>query len=175
MGLAYPPDNPIFWIKYGSSVKWGEMHAQRYAHQELKRLQSPVQVPDVYYACELRVPGGFGPADVNYGYKSFVVMDYVSGSTASEWLKTPKDATDQSREELVYSQIAFALSELLRIPVPKDTAPTAIHGGKIRHPIFDEGVAPRKYVNVQQLEDHINEVSFPINASGQPQSHLPNH
>lgn len=166
MGLAYPSDNPIFWIKYGSSVVWGEMHAQHLAHQELQRLQSPVQVPAVYYACELRVPGGFGPADVNFGYKSFVVMDYVPGQTADEWLKPSGDATDDSRGELVYSQIAFALSELLRIPVPRDTPPAAIDGGRIRHPVFDMDAAPRKYTNVQQLEDQINEVSLITRVGG---------
>lgn len=53
MGLAYPPDAPVFWIKYGHSVIWNEVIAQAMAHEELRRLGSPVRAPAVFYACEL--------------------------------------------------------------------------------------------------------------------------
>lgn len=156
-GLAYPADTPVFWIKNGHSVIWGEMHAQHHAHQELQRLKSPIRVPAIYYACQLRVPSDYGDPKVNFGFNSYIVMDYIPGKTARDRLDAFKD--DHRSQDRVYTQIALAVSELLRIPVPPGTPPMSIHGELIRHPVFDMDEAPRKYDNVQQLEDQINAVS----------------
>lgn len=158
MGLAYPADNPVFWIKHGHSVVWGEMHAQHLAHQELKRLKSPVRVPAVYYASQLRVPSDYGDPKVYYGFNSYIVMDYIPGKTARDCLDVFKD--DDRGQDGVYALIALAVSELLRIPVPPGTPPLSIHGEFIRHPVFDMDEAPRTYDNTQQLEDQINAVSY---------------
>lgn len=158
MVLPYPADNPVFWIKHGHSVIWGEMHAQHLAHQELLRLKSPVHVPAVYYACQLRVPSDYGDPNVYFGFNSYIVMTYVPGKTARDRLDSYKD--DDAGQDRVYAQIALAVSEMLRISVPQGTPPMSIHGELIRHPVFDMDEAPRKYDNVKQLEDQINAVSY---------------
>ncbi|RFU34128.1 hypothetical protein B7463_g2212, partial [Scytalidium lignicola] len=138
MGLAYPPENPVFWIKYGHSVIWNEIPAQVMARHELQRLGSPVRVPGIFYACEMGKVGFSYNFEVNY--KSYIVMEYIPGKTAAELLN---GIEDPDRREFVYRQIASALSELHRIPVPLDSRPAAIDGGYIRHCLFDEQEAPR--------------------------------
>lgn len=104
------------------------------------------------------MPSDCGDPKVYYAYNSYMVMDYIPGKTARECLDTFKD--DDRGQDRVYAQIALALSELLRIPVPDGTPPMSIHGEFIRHPVFDMDEAPRKYDSVQQLEDQINAVSY---------------
>lgn len=142
LGLAYPPkvETPVFWIKYGTSVIWDEAPAQVMAYKELRRLSSPVKIPGIFYACEVR-------------HKGYIVMEYIPGKTAGECLEGIKDPAGV---DSVYSSIAFALSELYLIPIPPGSRSAAIDGGKIRHALFDDQVAPRHYQSVAQLEDHLN-------------------
>lgn len=46
MGMPYPPEaeSLVFWIKYGSSVVWNELAAQKFAFDGLKTLHSPVKI-----------------------------------------------------------------------------------------------------------------------------------
>lgn len=156
LGLAYPPEAPVFWIKYGSII-WNELSAQAMVHEELRRLGSPVRAPAIYYACELALPSVITcDGKLIHGYKSYAVMEYIPGKTAAEWLESAQDAAD---EDAVYAHIASVLSELHRIPVPPGSRPAAIDGGRIWHTLFDEGQAPRQYDSVTQLEDHLNLVS----------------
>lgn len=148
VGLAYPREAPVFWIKYGPSVIWDELDSQALAHKELERLGSPVKVPAVYYACKLSVA---------VGIFSYVVMDYVSGSTVGKLLQETDDPAD---ETALFSRVALALSELHRIPVPAGRPPSGINGGHIRHFLFDDQEAPRKYQSAQELETHLNEVIY---------------
>ncbi|WEW61239.1 hypothetical protein PRK78_006729 [Emydomyces testavorans] len=140
MHLAYPPQNPVLWIKYGSSVVWNEVPAQAMAYHELRRLGSPVRAPAVFYACTVN-------------YESYLVMEYIPGKTAAQLLE---DTNEPAHKEAIYRQVAFALSELHRIPVPQGSRPAALDGGRIRHSIFDDAEAPRHYQNVDQLEQHLN-------------------
>ncbi|KAK2608478.1 hypothetical protein QQS21_002940 [Conoideocrella luteorostrata] len=136
--LAYPPDakSPTFWIKNGHSVIWNE-------------------VPAAYYSCRVAIcykdnlKYSGGPA-----YRTYVVMDYVQGKTASQLLQDAAD--DEEAKDRIYEQVAFALSELNRIPVPEGSRPAAVNGGKIRHDLFEFTVASRPYRNVTELEDHLN-------------------
>ncbi|KND91581.1 hypothetical protein TOPH_03825 [Tolypocladium ophioglossoides CBS 100239] len=144
VGLAYPPEAPIFWIKY-PHVIWNELVAQNMAHEGLKRLQSPVRAPAVYYACEME----FGRS-----IDSFAVMEFVPGKIAAERLQ---DAEDSKSKDATYSLIALALPELHRIPVPPGSRPAAVNGGRIRHICFDMQEAPHHYRTVAQLEDLLNQ------------------
>ena len=145
-GLAYPTDGPVYWIKYGPSVVWDELYAQNLAHKELNRLGSHVKVPAVYYACQLGVAVGIW---------SYVVMDYIPGSTVGKLLQ---DTEDTDYEDFLFSRVALALSELHRIPVPAGRPPSGINGGYIRHYLFDDQEAPRDYRNADELELHLNKV-----------------
>ncbi|RFU32368.1 hypothetical protein B7463_g3967, partial [Scytalidium lignicola] len=151
MGLAYPPEAPVLWIKYGHSVIWNEIPAQAMAHRELQHLGSPVRVPGIFYACEMGKPGITYNFEVNY--KSYIVMEYVSGKTAAKWLESTEDPAHKER---IYRKVAFALSELHLIPVPLDARPVATGGGCIRHCFFDLQEAPRQYQTTEQLELHLN-------------------
>ncbi|KAK3941435.1 hypothetical protein QBC46DRAFT_382684 [Diplogelasinospora grovesii] len=151
MGLAYPPESPIFWIKYGTSIVWNEVLAQTKAHRELHRAGSPVRVPGVFYACEMGALGVIYNFEVSY--KSYIVMEYIPGETAAKLLENVQDSTAKQR---VYRGVASALDALYRIPVPLESRPAAVDGGLIRHPLFDEQQAPRHYQSVEQLEQHLN-------------------
>lgn len=143
--LPYPTEAPTCWIKYGLSVYWNEVCAQVVACEGLRQLGSSVRAPAVYYAFEEHP-------------MTYIVMEYIPGKTAGKCLK---ESPEQSDEGTIYRSIALALSELHSIPIPKElqNRPAAVSGGLIRHSTFDFQEAPRHYEDVQQLEDHFNEVS----------------
>jgi hypothetical protein len=151
MGFAYPPENPVLWIKSGSSVVWNEISAQVMAYYELQRLGSSVRVPSIYYACEMGVPGVLYDVDVNY--ESYIVMEYVTGKTAAQWLKSIEDTAGKER---IYRLVGATLQALYHIPVPPGVRPAAIDGGRIRNVFFDDEQAPRHYQTINQLEQHLN-------------------
>ncbi len=140
MGVAYPPDSPVFWIKFGLSIVWGELEAQTAAHQELRRLDSSINAPAIYYACKMGdVEHSHGSHNISHF--SYIVMDYVSGKTAKDCLA---DADEASRE-YVYRSVAAAVTALWNLPIPPGLRPAAIDGGLIRHSLFDDQEASRHY------------------------------
>ncbi len=145
--FAYPPDAPTFWIKYGFAVGWNEVCAQVMAYEGLQQLESEVRAPAVFYAETIRTNP---PA-------TYIVMEYIPGKTAGQCLA---EAQDDQAEELLARSVSLAISELYRIPVDPGTRPAAISGDKIKYdPVWEFG-APLHYENVQQMEDHFNEVCF---------------
>lgn len=154
MRLAYPPrDRPTLWIKYGWGVFWGEVVNQIRAHEELQKIGSPVRVPVVYYAFV---------ENPNLSW-TYIVMEYIRGDTVGSLeSKARESPPEQSRETLdgLLRRVAFALDEFLRIPVPPGTPPASVSRWNIRHPIFQDCVAPRPYENVEQLEQHFNMVGY---------------
>lgn len=155
IGVPYPPSTepPVFWIKYGSSIVWNELAGQKKAHDGLLNLGSQVRAPAVYYGCQVAIPYKDDP----HGWpehRTYVVMEYVPGRTAAQRLKDAID--DEVMEDSIYSKIAFALSELLRIPVPQDSRPAAVNGGRVRHELFDDNQASLHYRNISELEQHLD-------------------
>ncbi|RJE25079.1 hypothetical protein PHISCL_02614 [Aspergillus sclerotialis] len=51
MGLPYPRDAPVFWIKYGA-IPWNSIPAQAMAYHELRKLGSPVTAPGLLESVE---------------------------------------------------------------------------------------------------------------------------
>jgi hypothetical protein len=141
--MAYPPNKPMFWIKYGAAIPWNEVCAQDLVYRELRRRQSSVRVPGVYYAVE------------NFP-RTYIVMELIPGKTAGQRLEQAKT---QQESEAVYRLVALALSELHRIPVTPGSRPAAVSGGRIQHSFFDTRSAPIHYLDIQQLEDNINSVA----------------
>ncbi|OAA62761.1 Aminoglycoside phosphotransferase [Niveomyces insectorum RCEF 264] len=139
--VVYPADSPVFWIKYDNTVFWNEVAAQTMAHRELRRCNSPVRAPAVYYA-------------FRRGFVNYIVMEYIPGKTAGALLE---ESDDQAAKDDVVRKVAMGLSELHRIPVPAGSCPAAIDGGRIRHVLFDEREAPRHYEDGSQLELHFLE------------------
>lgn len=128
------------------------------AHEGLRNLESQVRAPAVYYGCQVAIPykdddpGGW-PA-----HRTYVVMEHVPGRTAAQRLQDAID--DDAMEEFIYAKIAFALSELHRIPVPQDSRPAAVNGGRIRHELFDDNQASLHYRNISELEQHLDLVRY---------------
>ncbi|KAK2877180.1 hypothetical protein FQN49_001375 [Arthroderma sp. PD_2] len=151
MGIPYPPESPILWIKYGRPVLWNEVPAQVMAYHELRLLRSPARAPAIYYACTIE-------------YKTYIVMEYIPGKTAAQLLEVPgktavelrKGISDPAKREAIFRLVALGIHELHRIPVPPRSRPTAMDGGLIRHGLFDEQEAPRHYQTIDQLEEHLN-------------------
>lgn len=135
--------NTRLWIKYGWSVLSNDVPSQLMAYDGLKKLQSSVQIPKIYYTC-------------CYGHARYIVMDYIPGKTVSELLDELP-----TRKQDIFNLVAFGLQELLHIPVPTEALrrPAAVNGGRIRHILFDDTESHVDYQNVKELEAHLNEVS----------------
>jgi hypothetical protein len=159
IGVPYPPrtESPVFWIKYGSSVVWNELAGQKMAHDGLRAVGSQVRAPAVYYGCHVAIPYKDDP-DGWPAHLTYVVMEYVPGRTAAQRLQDA--VNDDVMRDLVYSRIAFALSELHRIPVRQDSRPAAVNGGRIRHELFDDNQASLHYRNISELEQHLDLVRY---------------
>lgn len=163
VGAPYPPSTsttepPVFWIKYGSSVVWNELAAQKKAHDGLRSLGSQARAPAVYYGCQVAIPYKDNP-DGWPMLRTYVVMEYIPGRTAAQRLQDTT-TNDDAMKDFIYSRIAFALSELHRIPVPQDSRPAAVNGGRIRHELFDDNQASLHYRNISELEQHLDLVGY---------------
>ncbi|KUL84363.1 hypothetical protein ZTR_06295 [Talaromyces verruculosus] len=162
IGVPYPPrgaESPVFWIKYGSSIVWNELAGQKTAHDGLRAVGSQVKAPAVYYGCHVAIPYKDDP-DGWPAHQTYVVMEYVPGRTAAQRLQDAVE--DDAIKDFIYSRIAFALSELHRIPVRQDSRPAAVNGGRIRHELFDDNQASLHYRNISELEQHLDLVRYRI-------------
>ncbi|KXJ97237.1 hypothetical protein Micbo1qcDRAFT_229955 [Microdochium bolleyi] len=148
--LAYPPTNPTLWIKYGFAILWSEIVAQHTAYEGLQRLKSPVRVPRIFCAHGIEYSVTYEGQEIRNPY-IFIVMEYIPGDTAMMCIQKQLQS-----KEAIFAQIANAIKELNRLPVPPDSAPSAVNGDRIRHTMFGINESPCAYQNVQQLEDHFN-------------------
>ncbi|QKX57150.1 uncharacterized protein TRUGW13939_04258 [Talaromyces rugulosus] len=155
IGAPYPrgTEPPVFWIKYGPSIVWNELAGRKKAHDGLRNLESQVRAPAIYYACQVAIPYKDDPNGWP-AHRTYVVMEYVPGRAAAQRLQDALD--DDAMKDLIYAKIAFALSELHRIPVPQDSRPAAANGGRIRHELFDDNQASLHYRNIGELEQHLD-------------------
>lgn len=168
IGVPYPPgtEPPVFWIKYGSSIVWNELAGQKTAHDGLRSLESQVRAPAVYYGCQVAIPYKDDP-DGWPAHRTYVVMEYVPGRTAAQRLQDAID--DDAMKDFIYAKIAFALSELHRIPVPQDSRPAAVNGRRIRHELFDDNQASLHYPHISELEQHLDLVRYTHGACHVPE------
>lgn len=125
------------------------------AHDGLRHLHSPVKAPGMYYGCQVEISYKHKPTYPR-AYRVYFVMEYVRGKTAAQLLEGA--VNDEEAKDQVYKQIAFALSELHRIPVPDGSRPAAANGERIRHPLFNDEQCGNHYRNVTELENHLNKV-----------------
>ena len=145
-GFTYPSDgNPIAYIKYGYTVTIGEVRMQRYVYDAFGWMMnasvSGVKVPEIYHAFQS-------------GCQTYIVMEYVDGETVGSQLR----GSSMERKNWIYHQIAKAITQLLRVPVPSDSRPGPVGGGCIQHHFFRDNVAPKEYDSVDELQRHINKV-----------------
>lgn len=146
-GLAYPPGAPTIWIKHKCSpAAWHGVAAQMTAYTKLRELGSSVWVPAIYYAYEI-------------SHKwTYIVMQYVPDPNA---LALAERATTEAERDRIWYQVARALTDIYRIPIPNHPQPANIDGTNIVNPFFSryqDCMAPRAYSSVAQLQQHINKV-----------------
>ena len=154
-GLKYPPEDPIFWIKYGSSLdgRDAEARTQDFAFRALEQIpesdREGIRIPKVYRT--------FSTEKDEYGNcMVYIVMEYVPGKTLYQ--KVVDNPTIEN-VEFVYSTVVKALKLFLfSFKVPDNAAPGPYQGGIIRHPLFKYYEAPIEYSSVVQLQCHINKV-----------------
>lgn len=133
-GFTYPlNERPTAYIKCGATM--GEARNQLYA------LQYGANVPRIYHAFER-------------GRYACILMEYIDGMTLDDWLEE-----NPSERNWVVEQVARAITQMSQFPVPEGAAPGPVGGGHARHHFFRDGVAPRVYHSVEDLQNHMNKVS----------------
>lgn len=139
-------DSPIAFIKYGRTVPIGEVRTQIHVYNAFQEMMnnassSSIKVPEIYHAFECE--------DQRY-----IVMEYVDAVTASSALR------DSSADAVnwIYDQLAKAINQLLRVPVPSNQCPGPVGGGRIQNHFFRDYEAPVEYDSINSLQRHINEV-----------------
>jgi serine/threonine protein kinase len=151
-GLMYPPQAPIFWIKYGLRSEGRDAEAQThdFAFRALERIpqseREGIRIPEVYRIFTDDYPSGQSMV--------YIVMEYVPGKTLLQILRDPPN----QRLEHLYDHIAKAIRLFLSFEVPHDATPGPYGGGLIRHPLFKDYEANIEYSSVAQLQHHINKV-----------------
>jgi hypothetical protein len=151
-GLMYPPEAPIFWIKYGlrSAGRDAEARAHDFAFRALEQIpqseREGIRIPEIYRIFTIDDPSGESMV--------YIVMEYVPGKTLLQILCD----TPNQRLEHLYDHIAKAIKLLLSFEVPYDATPGPYGGGIIKHPLFKDYQANIEYSSVAQLQHHINKV-----------------
>ncbi|KAI0382542.1 kinase-like domain-containing protein [Hypomontagnella monticulosa] len=141
-GFAYPPSEPIVWIKMKGSL--GEARMQTLAYDYLSgmdpSMRRNVRVPEVYRTIE-------------WDGKIYIVMEYVNGKSLMEDV-----VIDDTVYDSLMDQLAYAIQLLLSFPVSADTPPGPAGGGQIRHTIFKDQEASIDYNSVEEIERHFNNI-----------------
>jgi hypothetical protein len=137
---------PRFWVKYGNaSVIRAEGRTQAHVAGIVNAdPASVVRVPDVHF--------GF-----SRGKHGYIIMDFVQGTTLAQ-RKSP--GGNYYKKDI--KAVAAAFQQLTDIKMPAGTAPGPVGGGRIGHDFFVDCLSALKYTTVEQLEEQINGVCFPL-------------
>lgn len=129
---VYSPDgSEVAFVKYGRSVAMGEARTQNYiANNVNSDKEIVVLVPRIYYAFRYE---GIG----------YIMMQHIDGNDCNQ---TDSDV------------IALAVKRLRSIPSPT-TSPGPVGGGPITHRFFADHWSSVQYDSVEDLQQHINNVS----------------
>lgn len=151
-GVAYPPENPTVWIKHAcSTASWNGVSAQIMAYEALREKSSLARVPGIYCAYEL------------YSKWTYVVMEYVPDKTALDLRERTNNPFEKTH---IHETVAYALSELCRIPILNDAIPADIQGLESVNELFHvwpESTMTTPCKNVGELEKRINKVIYSPN------------
>jgi hypothetical protein len=83
-------------------------------------------------------------------------MEYVDGETVGARLRGSSAET----KNWIYDQVAKAISQIIRVPVPNGSRPGPVGGGCIQHYFFRDNVAPKDYGSLDELQRHIIKVCY---------------
>jgi hypothetical protein len=148
--FAYPPDNPLIFVKWGGAATQAEGDMQKLAFdwlaQERERTKCNIYIPEVYKIFE-------------HDRRAFLLMQFVK-ATPIRWLLRDSIPYWLEHESECHDVMAEGIQLLSRMPVPSDVRVgrhTSVRT-RIRHPIFKDHIAPLIYRDVQEMEDHFNRV-----------------
>ncbi|ROW04750.1 hypothetical protein VMCG_04838 [Cytospora schulzeri] len=130
-GFVSPPEHPVAYVKFG------------FPSERMAEASDGILIPEIYRTFES-------------GQRFFIVMDYIHGRTLVP-LQEQQDW--ETRKGTVIDSIARAIRLLTSIKAPPGQGPGPVGGGRIRHPLFNNGTSFCKYSSVDELERHLNKVS----------------
>lgn len=153
--FAYPPENPLVWVKFGGSdvPRIVEAEMQKLAWTWIRnerragRCSPGIHVPEVY---KVFTRDGW----------TFIIMQLLKATPFDTIVRRPAEA--RYPQDRCYDLISEGIQLMRRVPVPHDATPgpyTRDHAlRKIRHPLFKEHRAAIVYRSIDELQDHLNKV-----------------
>jgi hypothetical protein len=151
--LAYPPNRPVVFVKFGGPEKQAEGDMQKLAFNWLRqeRQRNP--------SCNIHVPEVFKM--FTKGGLTFIIMQLVAATPVEQFAKKFDPRAWDQNKSVYYRMIAEGIYLLSRMPVPAGATPGPFTRGerRIRHLLFKDQTAPVVYPTVQELQDHLNRVA----------------
>ncbi|KAL2022973.1 hypothetical protein VTK56DRAFT_4188 [Thermocarpiscus australiensis] len=151
--LAYPPNHPVVFVKFGGPEKQAEGDMQTLAFDWLRqeRQRNP--------SCNIHVPEVFKM--FTKGGLTFIIMQLVAAIPVQQFIEKFDPSAWDYNKSLYYGMIAEGVHLLSRMPVPAGATPGPFTRAerRIKHLLFKDQTAPVVYPNIQELEDHLNRVA----------------
>jgi hypothetical protein len=147
--LAYPPNDPVVFVKFGGPEKQAEGDMQTLAFDWLRRNSSSnIHVPEVF---KMFTKGGL----------TFIIMQLVAAKPIQQFAENFDPRTWDHNKSLYYGMIAEGVHILSRMPVPAGATPGPFTRAerRIKHLLFKDQTAPFVYPTIQELQDHLNRVA----------------
>ncbi|KEZ45182.1 hypothetical protein SAPIO_CDS2634 [Scedosporium apiospermum] len=152
-GFVYPPDQPIFWVKFGNrsqEAMFAETRTQQFALDNLEKIpkeeREGIHIPRIFRILKEQ-------------QRIFVVMELVNGKRLDEIGQSIENFYESEISDPYFDKITRALRLFLSFPVPPDTKPGPCGWGGIRHVFFKDQQAPVPYISVDELEEHVNNLA----------------
>ncbi|SPQ21407.1 547f5ec2-af15-4178-bc54-79792bc5304f [Thermothielavioides terrestris] len=151
--LAYPPERPVVFVKFGGPEKQAEADMQRLAWEWLR--QQRERDP----GCNIYVPEVFKVFSRDNA--TFIIMELLAATQVKDLAKRFDPITWKQNKAQYYDMITEGIRLLSLIPVPPDATPGPYtHAERyIKHMLFKDHEAPHIYNTVQDLEDHLNRIA----------------
>jgi hypothetical protein len=155
--FAYPPGQPVVWVKFGELDRLAEADMQRLAWRWVRSERMAGRCPNIH------IPEVFEV--LTSGEHVFIIIELLDATLLSQSVfARPMGSLHPVQQ--CYDLIAEGIQLLRRMPVPAGATPgpyTPDHKlRRIRHPLFKEGKAATLFSSVDELENHINKVTIII-------------
>ncbi|AEO58678.1 hypothetical protein MYCTH_2306164 [Thermothelomyces thermophilus ATCC 42464] len=151
--IAYPPNRPMVFVKFGGPEKQAEGDMQMLAFNWLRqeRQRNP--------SCNIHVPEVF--KIFSRGGLTFIIMQLVAATPVQQFATKFDPRTWDHNKSRYYDIIAEGVRLLSCMPVPTGATPGPYTRGerRIKHLLFKDHTAPVVYPTIQDLQDHLNRVA----------------
>lgn len=150
--LAYPPERPMVFVKFGGHEKQAEGDMQRLAYDWLgqQRQEDP--------RCNIHVPEVFKVFSRDEA--TFIIMELLTAAHVKDFAKASDPVIWKQNEARYYEMIVEGIRLLSLMPVPPDATPGPYTRAKrsIKHMLFKDQEASVIYDTIEDLEGHLNRV-----------------